>query len=86
LPEAAVTELIKEIESFYFLPAGFLRPDDDVRKLIELDKSEKWYKPIKYGIRFGELKTELAEQLKKRMKQSNRFVDLDKIQTVNDLI
>src|SRR5581483_11886709 len=86
LPEAAAMQFFKEIESFYFLPAGLLRPDDDVKKLVEPDKSGKWYKPIKYELRFGELETELADQLKKRMKKSNKIVELDKIQTVDDLM
>jgi hypothetical protein len=86
LSQEEVMEFFKEIECFYSMPAGLLRPDDDVKKLVEPDKPDKWYKPVRFELQIGELETVLAEELTKRMKRYNISVELDKIRTVDDLI
>ena len=86
LPASGVMSFFKEIEDFYFLSPGLLRPEDDVKKLVEPDKRTKWYKPIPHELRFGELETELASQLKKRIRAAKLSISLDEIQTIDDLV
>lgn len=86
MPEPAVMELFDFVELEYNLPAGLLRPEDALAKLLEPVPTRNPFRWLVYQLRSGDRQSELDRQLAKRMRAFGTLGTWTNIETVDDLV
>jgi hypothetical protein len=86
LPKAAVFECLDLIEEEYEIPAGLLRPEDEITKLTAPVETRNIWRWMVYQVVAGDREGELSRQLGKRMRQHGTFDTWGRIKTLGDLI
>lgn len=86
LPKEAVLECLGLIDEEYEFLAGFLRPEDKLKKLFEPVATKNPWRWLVYQVREGDSETELGYQLGKRTRQHGTFDARKDIETVGDFI
>ncbi|SRR2546426_971021 len=86
MPEQAVMELFQLIEVEYKLPAGLLRPNDSLSKLLEPIKTGNPFKWLVYQLRASDRQSELNDELAKRMQEHDSSGSREEIRTIDDLV
>ena len=86
MPEQAIMELFELIAIEYKLPAGLLRADDSLDKLLAPVRTRNPLKWLVYQLRAGDRQSELNRELTNRMKQDGTLGKWEKIDTIDDLV
>ncbi len=87
LPKQPVMECLEHIEIEYELPAGLLRPEDSLDKLVEMPKPKNIWQWFEYQVKAGDRQGELQYQVHKRLKKHKTLQDWkDKLLTIDDLL
>lgn len=85
LPKKDVFEFFDLIEFEYEIPAGLLRPEDNVSKLFDPIPRRNLWHWLSYDVREGDSQIEVTNQLVKREKRHGTY-EKWKIETIDDLI
>ena|SRR2546427_12255190 len=86
MPEQAIMELFDFIELEYKLPAGLLRPEDGLTKLLEPVATRNPFRWLVYQLRSGDRQSELNRQVAKRMRGYSNLGTWTDIATMDDLV
>lgn len=86
LPKTDVFEVFDLIEFEYEIPAGLLRPEDNLSRLFEPVKTRNPFKWLEYQVREADSRIEIINELVKREKQHGTYGDQSKIETIDELI
>lgn len=86
LPKAEVFDCLDFIESEYELPAGLLRPEDKLTKLLQVVSTKNPWRWLIYQARAGNSEFNLQDELVERMQQHGTLRAWSHIETVDDFI
>jgi hypothetical protein len=88
LPEPAVLECLALLEEEYSLPAGLLRPEDQLAKIFEPIPASNPWRWLVYRSREEDRQSEINYQLAKRQDRykTRELWVLKGVNTLNDLI
>ena len=86
LEPAAFYELVELIEEAYDIPAGLLRPTDPIAKLTGRVPERRWWRGPIHDVMAGDREFWLQEELDKRLKRSGLLQQVERINTVDDLV
>jgi hypothetical protein len=86
LSKQCVMECFELIESEYEIPAGLLRPEDKLAKLVDPVKAKNPLRWLFYRSREEDIESEINHQLAKRMRRHGTLNKWPKVETIDDLI
>lgn len=87
LPEEKVREVFDLIELWYGIPAGVLRPGDELAKLFVPLSTRNPFKWLSYQITFGDLHDMLDDKIVEKLKEHHLADEWgDAIYTVDDYV
>lgn len=86
LPKVDALEALKLIEFEYSIPAGLLRPDDEVGALVEAPTGHNPLRGISHQVTVGDKEFELAYQLRRRLRRFGTASLWAGIRTVDEFV
>jgi hypothetical protein len=86
LPEQCVFECLDLLESEYDVPAGLLRPDDKLLKLVQPVQARNPWRWLFYRSREEDIQSEINYQLAKRLRRHGTLGSWPRIVTIGDLV
>ncbi len=86
LPEMEVSACLDLVEFEYGLPAGLLRPEDSLAKLVKPVSTKNPLRWIIYQVRAGDRENELTFQLVRQMRRHGTYGTWQHVDTIDDLV
>lgn len=78
-------ELCDLIEEIYRIPAGLLRPDDDINKLTGKVSGKSWWQEPFLELGAGDNEFWLQEEFGKKLKEHGTYDKVERIDTIDEL-